>query len=223
MARKQPEKATGTLSDTMSHSGERPGPSSLKDARAIRSAQALGNALLTLIERKPLEQVTVREIAAEAGVHYATFFRHHPTKESLLDDVAAEEIAHLVGLTLPLAEASNTLTAGVALFTYVDAHRELWSTLLTGGAEGAMRNEFLRISREIAATRGREDHWPPADLVTILVVSSTIELLSWWLRQKKPLTIEQMADIHERIIIHPAIHMERIPAPRTLRRPQKKQ
>jgi len=194
-----------------------------KDARAVRTRQALRTALLRLLESRPLAEITILDICDLAEVGYTTYFRHHPTKESLLDDVAAEEIAHLVGLTLPLAEAANTLTAGVALFTYVDAHRELWSTLLTGGAEGAMRNEFLRISREIAATRGREDHWPPADLVTILVVSSTIELLSWWLRQKKPLTIEQMADIHERIIIHPAIHMERIPAPRTLRRPQKKQ
>jgi len=192
-----------------------------KDARAVRTRQALRTALLRLLESRPLAEITILDICDLAEVGYTTYFRHHPTKESLLDDVAAEEIAHLVGLTLPLAEAANTLTAGVALFTYVDAHRELWSTLLTGGAEGAMRNEFLRISREIAATRGREDHWPPADLVTILVVSSTIELLSWWLRQKKPLTIEQMADIHERIIIHPAIHMERIPAPRTVRRPQK--
>ena len=195
----------------------------VKDARTVRTRQALRSALLQLLESRPLADITILDICDLAEVGYTTYFRHHPTKESLLDDVAAEEIAHLVGLTLPLAEAANTLTAGVALFTYVDAHRELWSTLLTGGAEGAMRNEFLRISREIAATRGREDHWPPADLVTILVVSSTIELLSWWLRQKKPLTIEQMADIHERIIIHPAIHMERIPAPRTLRRPQKKQ
>jgi AcrR family transcriptional regulator len=195
----------------------------VKDARAVRTRQALRSALLLLLESRPLAQITILDICDRAGVGYTTYFRHHPTKESLLDDVAAEEIAHLVGLTLPLAEAANTLTAGVALFTYVDAHRELWSTLLTGGAEGAMRNEFLRISREIAATRGREDHWPPADLVTILVVSSTIELLSWWLRQKKPLSIEQMAEIHERIIIHPAIHMERIPAPRTIRRPTTKQ
>jgi AcrR family transcriptional regulator len=193
-----------------------------KDARAVRTRQALRSALLRLLESKPLAEITILDICDQAKVGYTTYFRHHPTKESLLDDVAAEEIAHLVGLTLPLAEAADTLTAGVALFTYVDAHRELWSTLLTGGAEGAMRHEFLRISRDIAATRGSEDHWPPADLVTILVVSSTIELLSWWLRQKKPLSIQQMADIHERIIIHPAIHMERIPAPRTPRRLQKK-
>ena len=193
-----------------------------KDARAVRTRAALRNALLRLLESKPLAEITSIDICGQANVGYTTYFRHHPTKESLLDDVAAEEIAHLVELTLPLAEAANTLTAGVALFTYVDAHRELWSTLLTGGAEGAMRNEFLRISREVAATRGREDHWPPADLVTILVVSSTIELLSWWLRQKKPLSIEQMAEIHERIIIRPAIHMERIPASRTVRRPQRK-
>jgi hypothetical protein len=93
----------------------------------------------------------------------------------------------------------------------------LWSTLLTGGAEGAMRNEFLRISREIAATRGRADQWPPADLSVILVVCSTIELLSWWLKQKTPLSIEQAAQIYETVIITPTVHVKRIPTDKASR------
>jgi len=160
-------------------------------------------ALLRLLELKPLDEIIVRDICDAANVGYTTFFRHHPTKESLLDDVAAEQIRQLVGLALPVADAADTRAASEALFTYVDEHRKLWFTLLTGGAEGAMRSEFLRISREIAATRARPGTWPPADIAIILVVSSTIELISWWLRQRKPLSIQQVAEIHESIIVTP--------------------
>jgi AcrR family transcriptional regulator len=201
----------------MRHTHYKPSLKTTKDARAVRTRESLRRAMLRLLEAKPLEQITIQNICQEAEVGYTTYFRHHPSKESLLDDVAAAQIAQLVALTLPVAESTDIRAAGVTLFTYVSDNRKLWSTLLTGGAEGAMRNEFLRISRDVAATRGRSDHWPPADLTTILIVSSTIELISWWLQQAAPLSIREMAEIHERVIIEPTLHMKKIPSSRPAR------
>jgi AcrR family transcriptional regulator len=190
----------------MGHKIHRPHLSTARDARAVRTREALRQALLRLLDLKPLEQITIRDICEVAQVGYTTFFRHHPTKESLLNDVAAEQMGRLVGLAISVADASdNTRRASIALCSYVDEHRKLWSTLLTGGAAGAMRDEFMRLSTQIAATRAHQLEWPPADIATILVVSSTIELLSWWLRAKKPLSIEQVAEIHERIIVTPTV------------------
>ena len=196
----------------------RPHLKTAKDARAVRTREALRNAMLQLLALKPLDKITILDICQAADIGYTTFFRHHPTKESLLDDVAAGEIAHLISLTVPIAVAEDIHAAGVALFNYVNEHRKLWSTLLTGGAEAAMRNEFLRLSREIAATRAHVNDWPPPDISTILIVSSTVELVSWWLQQKKPLPIEAVATIYERIIIQPHVRGERIPPERTPRR-----
>jgi AcrR family transcriptional regulator len=191
----------------MGHKIHRPHLRTARDARAVRTREALRQALLRLLDLKPLEQITIRDICEVADVGYTTFFRHHPTKDSLLNDVAAEEMGRLVGLALHVADTSSDTRAGsIALCTYVDEHRKLWSTLLTGGAAGAMRDEFMRLSRQIATTRARPGTWPPPDIATILVVSSTIELLSWWLRDRKPLTIEQVAEIHERIIITPTVN-----------------
>jgi len=64
-------------------------PSIPTDARAIRTRRALREALLGLIETRAFEQITIREIAARAGIGYATFFRHHASTEALLDDLAA--------------------------------------------------------------------------------------------------------------------------------------
>jgi hypothetical protein len=38
-----------------------------------------------------------------------------------------------------------------------------------------------------------------------MAISGTIELLASWLGQKKPLTIEQVAEIHDRLIVTPMI------------------
>src|SRR5215475_9967656 len=104
----------------------RPHLKTAKDARAVRTREALRNALLDLLGRKPLDKITILDICETAGIGYTTFFRHHPTKESLLDEIAAEEIAHLIGLTVPIAESEDIHAAGVALFNYVSEHRKLW-------------------------------------------------------------------------------------------------
>jgi len=196
----------------------RPHLSTAHDARAVRTREALRRALLELLEDKPLEQVTIRDIAATAGIGYTTFFRHHLTRAALLEDLAAEQIRRLIEFVLPVMDTKNARAASRALFTYVDEQRALWTTLLTGGAAGALRNEFLRISLEVAASRARPRHWPSAEVSTLLVVSGTVELLAWWLRQGDPMPIKEVAEIHSRIVIMPALSGAKKPAPRAAAR-----
>jgi AcrR family transcriptional regulator len=192
------------------------------DPRQVRTREALQSALLTLLQTRPLDEIRVSDLCETANIGYATFFRHHPTKESLLHELAADQIRQLIGLTLPAAEADDTRAASTALFTYVAAHRALWSTLLTGGSASAMREEFLRLAREVAATRVHLGRWPPTDVAIIVMVTSTIELVSWWLAQTKPPSIEQMAEIHEQLVLAPAMNCKTIAAARIARRAQSK-
>ena len=179
--------------------------STAQDPRTLRTREALRDALLNLLEKKTLEQITIRDIAAKADISYVTFFRHHPTKEALLQDIAAELVRRLSDLMLPALEASDTRAASTALCVYVDYHRKLWSTLLTGGAAPVLREEFLRMAGEVAAGRADPNAWVPSELAVALNVSSTIEVLTWWLRQKRPLPIERVAEIHDRIVLKPII------------------
>jgi AcrR family transcriptional regulator len=173
----------------------------LADARAAKSDAALRQAMLALLEARPFDQITVREIAASAGIHYATFFRHHPSKEALLDHIAAEQIERLVELTLPVLDQVDSRAAFLALFTYVDEHRALWTALLTGGAGATMRTELLRISQRVAIERAPEDSWLPSDLAVIATVSVIVETLAWWLAQPEGARpIAEMAEILRRLV-----------------------
>jgi AcrR family transcriptional regulator len=183
------------------HNAEPSVSSSPRDARAVRSSQALQSALLALIERKPLEQITVREIAAEAGIHYATFFRHHPSKEALLDHVAAEQIDRLVSLTLPVLDRADSHAAVVALCNHVHDYRTLWTALLTGGAAAAMREELLRLARAIAIERAPKDSSLPTELAVNCSVSLIFETLAWWLNQPpRAVAIDHVARILHQLL-----------------------
>jgi AcrR family transcriptional regulator len=152
------------------------------DPRQIRSANALREAMLRLLERKDFDQITVREITVEAGVHNATFFRHYADKESLLDKVAAEEIKRLVAFSLP---AGLSLEGNLALCRYVHDHRTLWKALLNGGARLAMREEYLRLSMEVASRHTGTKSWLPEELAVTCSTMLITETISWWLAQEK--------------------------------------
>jgi AcrR family transcriptional regulator len=179
--------------------------STADDPRTVRTREALRDALLRLLQQKALEQITIREIAASANISYVTFFRHHPTKEALLSDIADEQVRRLTYLILPAIDARDTRAASTALCVYVDYNRKLWSTLLTGGAAAVMRDAFLRHAADVAASRSDPNNWLPPELAVSLNVSSTIEVLTWWLRQKRPLPLERVAEIHERVVIVPIL------------------
>jgi AcrR family transcriptional regulator len=176
------------------------------DARQLRSRKALAGALLELLERTPFEQVTIREITARAGTGYATFFRHYTDKKALLGDVAAGEIARLLGLATPiLFEASSAESARV-LCCHIETNKALWSALLTGGAGSILRAEFIRQARDLSRPMPPPtDSWLPADLAVVHGAGATIDLLAWWLAQDEHYSANQIADILNRLIIDPLV------------------
>ena len=53
------------------------------DARARRSRDALGDALIALMQEKPFDDITVQEVLDQAGVSRSTFYHHFRDKEDL--------------------------------------------------------------------------------------------------------------------------------------------
>lgn len=176
-----------------------------KDARVERTRAALRDALLALIEERAVEQITIRDISARAGAGYATFFRHYPSIVALLHDLAATEIAALLERALPILVAEDTRASCLTLCSYVDEHRQLWSALLTGGAAATLREEFLRQARGIAAGYQQPGAWLPPELAVVFGVSGVIELLTYWLQHPRDFTLEQIAELLDRLVIAPVL------------------
>jgi AcrR family transcriptional regulator len=189
----------------MDHKSLEPAPSIHKDARVRRSRAALRAALLDLIETTPFEAVTIRDLCARAGIGYATYFRHYPDTASLLDDLAAEEIAGLLAQAMPITMGVDSRAGCRALCNYVAGHRSLWSALLTGGAAAKLRAEFVRQARAAVPPGAPIRDWLPLDLAITVGASGVLDTLAWWLSRGQDLSVDQIADILDRLVIAPAM------------------
>jgi len=175
----------------------------------VQTRLALRQALLALIGDKPLEQVSIRDIAGAAGVGYNTFFRHYTSKETLLKDIVTDELNQLITLSVTTLDASDSLEASRALCRFVAEHDALWCTLLTGGAANTLRDEFIRLLRETAPSRISSSAKVPADIGIKLVAVGTLEVLAWWLGQEQRMPEAQVAEIYERLVAAPVVEAYR--------------
>ena len=175
------------------------------DARMVKSRRALAEALLALLENRPFDQITIREITAKANIGYATFFRHYPTKEALLDDFAAGEVEALLQRSFPLLWAEGSAKAARALVDFVEERIGLWSALLTGGAAATVREEFIRRARQLAEQAEQPETWLPNDLKIIYGVGGTIDILAWWIPRREEISKDRLAGILVKLVIDPLI------------------
>ncbi len=176
-------------------------PTKPNDVRAQRSIKALQQALLNLLEDKPLDQILIKEITKAAGVSNQTFFRRFASKEDLLEQVATNEIRHLLLLGEDALSSKASESSAAHMCAYVADHRKLWRVLLNGGAAAAMREEFMRLAHELSNVRPRRNPWIPMELAVPFVASGLFEILAWWMRQPEDYPIENVITIFNALIV----------------------
>ena len=174
--------------------------------RKLRTRAALRAAMLELLLEMPFDQIQITDLTARAGIGYATFFRHYAGTQGLFEEIAGDQIAALLDMTIPDMRQFDSATSTLALCRYVDDNRALWRVLLTGGAAQTVRAEFVRQAREWARRfdDGRTTS-VPLDLGTVCSAGSTIDALAWWLERADAFRADEIAAFINRLIIAPFV------------------
>lgn len=66
------------------------------DLRIKKTKRAIRSAFFELIREKPLEKITVREIAERAEINKTTFYAHYETVYDLVDQLEQEAVAEVI-------------------------------------------------------------------------------------------------------------------------------
>lgn len=171
------------------------------DRRIRKTREALRAALQKLLLDKAFDQITIRDIADEADIAYTTFFRHHADKDSLLSDLADAEISALLDLTLPLFAPDDSLRSTLAMCKHVQTKGKLWTALLTGGAAGTIRMQFIDQTAARFDQWPAVSHWMPPELSVAVLCGVTLDVLTWWMGKAPQTPVEDVADILDKFFV----------------------
>lgn len=132
-----------------------------RQARALRTRQALVDAALTLFDRDGLAAVSVDAVVAEAGVAKGTFYVHFRDRDTFLREIHRDLHDRLV---LRIEGASARVPAGAerlwrGVVAYLDgclAERGRKALLFEARAESSLGEEVTRRNEAMAAIAARE-------------------------------------------------------------------
>ena len=109
------------------------------DLRQQRTKRSIVNAFLAMRSEKPLEKITVRELAERAEIHKATFYLHYHDVYELSEQLENEVIDSILrGLSDPTSLLTDPGRFNEELYCLLMAHESLLGILFSGSRAGML-------------------------------------------------------------------------------------
>jgi AcrR family transcriptional regulator len=198
--------------------GNSPASGRRTDRRVRRTRDKLGDALISLIQERPFNTITVQHVLDRAGVGRSTFYAHYRSKEDLLLSDMEDFLEGMSTLLLRRRELSNRVAPARELFAHVAEMRDLHAALT---AADKMR-DFLELAQGYFA-RAIEQRLgalplsnkiakPQRIAMSHALAGALLSLLYWWLDHTTTASPEAMdACFHQIVwkgIVTPAVRVE---------------
>jgi AcrR family transcriptional regulator len=162
------------------------------DRRALRTRQALHQALLQLIRERDYDEITVSDITERANVGRSTFYAHFTDKDDLLRSGAG----HLRAVLMfehgnAVADEARPERRPLGFSRFMTAHlkeqHQLYRALMRGRAGPIILDRFRQflceiVRAELASSSAAAK--PPSavpEIAVQFVVGAYMSVLTWWL------------------------------------------
>lgn len=182
------------------------------DRRILRTKKLLSAALLGLMQEKPFDEVTIKEIAERADVNRATFYLHYGTKEELLFSSLQSRFDQLV----------QTIEADIhdnpdepiwsderydqLVFEHVAEHVDLYKVILDQNGMGMIIHQIIDYIANVAERNtaayysNGQEFKIPLDITSRFVAGAMFSLIVWWVRNDLPHTPAEMAQMCHQLV-----------------------
>jgi len=185
-----------------------------KDRRIQRTQQLLRAALVSLIQERGFETLTVQNIIDRANVGRATFYAHFDNKEDLLvsgfEDLRASlKQRQREALSRRGSVDERAFAFSYEMFAHANEYRDVFQAMV-GKQSGAivqqiLHNMLLDLVRQDTKAAARDEAGSlPSETTVQFVAGGLFGLLIWWLKGKMRLSVEEVNTLFRRLAI-PAV------------------
>ena len=184
------------------------------DRRVQRTRRLLHKALMSCILEKKYESITVQEILDRADVGRSTFYVHFRDKDELLVSGFGElqsllKSAHAASATPSGKSYERIIGFSLAMFEHASEYRRVNRALFGSNAEAIVRRQIHSVLASIVGKevelefRRQKRVGSPVspELLTHFLVSTYISVMSWWLKDKKPVPPKEIDAAYRHLVL----------------------
>ena len=177
-----------------------------EDARVRRTRDALGDALVALMQEKPFESITVQDVLDRAHVGRSSFFAHFSDKDDLLMS-DADEFFERVSMGLSAhGDASDRVFPVREFFSHIAEAQQFVNALSSSGKLEAnmelARGHFARgIERRLAELpRGQAIPEHERGAIAFAHAGALLSLMKWWVDRGMKQSPAEMDELFHRVV-----------------------
>ena len=176
------------------------------DARVRRTRDALGDALIALMQEKPFDTITVQDVLDRAHVSRSTFYSHYSDKDDLLMS-DAEEFFEAISMALSAhGDKSDRVFPVREFFAHLSDVQPFFKALVKSGkfqenmelARGHFARGIERRLSELPRARAIPPNQLPA--IAFTHAGALLSLLTWWLDRGMRESPTEMDELFHRIV-----------------------
>lgn len=157
------------------------------DARVRRTRDALGDALVALMQEKPFDTITVQDVLDRAKVGRSTFYSHFSDKDDLLMSDAEEFFESVAMLLSVRGDESDRVFPVKEFFSHIAEAKQFVDALVSSGkfndnmelARGLFARGIERRLAELPRGHGISADERPA--IAFAHAGALLSLLTWWI------------------------------------------
>jgi AcrR family transcriptional regulator len=176
------------------------------DARVRRTRDALGDALVALMQEKQFDTITVQEVLDRANVSRSTFYTHYSDKDDLLMS-DAEEFFEAISMALSAhGDKSDRVFPVSEFFTHLSDVQPFFKALVKSGRYQEnmelARGHFARGIERRLSELPRALSIPAKELPAIAFThaGALLSLLAWWLDRGMRESPQEMDELFHRMV-----------------------
>jgi AcrR family transcriptional regulator len=176
------------------------------DRRARRTRDALGDALVELMQERPFRRITVQDVLDRAGVGRSTFYMHYCDKDDLfLSDV--EDFWEMVSSMLERRGEDSKRVAPVReLFSHVAEAKIFREALVASGkvhdvmelGQGQFARAIEQRLTKLSSIQGAKAGQFTA--AAHALAGALFALLGWWIDHGMPVSAAEMDTTFHRLV-----------------------
>ena len=167
-----------------------------EDRRVLKTKKLIDDTCWALMQKKPFEEITVQDIAKQAAINRATFYRYHADKFDWLEKKIRQmvrDLAEKSGGLMTSAASKDATAAFEAIFDHLDAHYAQYALLLRHKSTIIAQDLLGELHVQLSSRMVDEALSPLEEMRFHYSMSAVVGAIEWWLRNDRPLSSKAMA------------------------------
>lgn len=168
------------------------------DKRVLATKTALQKAILSIMQKKHIDKVTVMELCKEAGVNRGTFYQHYNTPNDVLMEIEQQFMDQMRMNLVTYMDVGYESNYLVNFFSNVMQNAELCRIIMGKNGNTRFLERIRNMNRkEIVDSLmnaypqcSRED----LDYVFDFIIAGSTQLIMAWLQNDQPLSAKLLAN-----------------------------